>query len=191
MFPVDLWRGERCFILGGGASLTAEIAERVRGHGKTIVLNSTARIAPWADALFFHDYPWFRDHRPVVDTFAGMVITSSERAVKYKTWYEKTWARPPIVQAKPLSSGHHAVDIAVALGCKSIVLLGYDCRLVDGRSHNHGDYNDGKGRAYPVFLPMWKEYPARVAAAGVTVLNATPGSAIEVFPTVSLDEVLA
>lgn len=190
MFPHGIWQGERCFILGGGPTLTAEIADQVRGHGKTIVLNTTARMVPWADALYFHDYPWFRDNRPIADNFAGLVITGSKRAYKIKTRAHKVWAQPPTIQAKPLSSGHHAVDVAVALGCKVIVLLGFDCRLVDGRSNNHDEYKN-KGKVYSEsFLPAWADYPARAAAAGATVLNATPGSAITVFPTVDLGELL-
>lgn len=192
MFPVDMWQGETCFILGGGASLTAEVAERVRGR-KTIVINSTCTIAPWADVLFFHDFPWFRDHRALVENWPGIVITASKRASQYSTpRVLKYWVRPPTIQAKPLSSGHHAVDVAIGLGCSTVVLLGFDCRLVDGRSHNHTHYDHREGRLYAdKFLPAWAEYPARAAARGVTVLNATPGSAIGVFPTVSLDAVLA
>ncbi len=190
MFPRGLWQGEQCFIFGGGASLTAEIAERVRGR-KTIVINSTCTIAPWADVLFFHDYPWFRDHRALVETWPGLVITSSKRAYQAKTRAQKFWVQPPTIQAKPLSSGHHAVDVAIGLGCKSIVLLGYDCRLVDGRSHNHTHYDHREGGLYAEkFLPAWVEYPARVKAAGVSVLNATPGSAVDVFPQISLDRIL-
>lgn len=190
MFPHGMWQGERCFILGGGASLTAEIAESVRGHGKVMVINSTARLAPWADALYFHDYPWFRDHRPIVDNFAGKVFTSSRRAYSFKTRSHKFWAQPPTIQSKPLSSGHYATDVVLALGCKVIVLLGMDCRNIEGRSHNHNDYEDPKGLTHPIFLPMWDEYPARAAAWGATIINATPGSAIAVFPQISLDRVI-
>jgi len=191
MFPRGLWQGERCFILGGGPSLTAEIAGQVRGHGKTIVLNTTARMAPWADALYFHDWPWFRGNRPIADTFAGLVITGSARAYRMKTRYRKVWAQPPLIQAKPLSSGHHAVDVAIGLGCKAIILLGFDCRLVDGRSNNHDEYKN-KGKVYSEsFLPAWAEYPERARRAGVSIINCTPGSAIDAFPKVTLDEVLA
>lgn len=190
MFPVGIWKGERAFILGGGPSLTAEIAERVRGR-KTIVCNSTARLAPWADVLFFHDWPWFRDNRPIVDNWPGIVVTASARARRVRPRCELYFVGPPTTQAKPPSSGHHAVDVAIAFGAVEIVLLGFDCRVVDGRSHNHDDYANPKGKCYAEnFLPAWAEYPARVAAAGATVLNATPGSAIDVFPLVSLDRVL-
>jgi hypothetical protein len=191
MFPHGIWQGERCFILGGGPTLTAEIAARVRGRGKTIVCNSTARLAPWADALFFHDWPWFRDNRPIVDNWPGKVFTASARARRVRPRCELYFVVPPLIQAKPLSSGHHAVDVAIALGVAEIVLLGFDCRVVEGRSHNHDDYANPKGKCYgETFLPAWAEYPARAEKRGVTVLNATPGSAIEVFPTAELQELL-
>lgn len=182
--------GETIFILGGGPTLTAAIAERVRGR-RTIVLNSTARLAPWADVLFFCDWHWFREHRPIVDPWPAAVVTISARAARVLP-HKIELVTPPIVQAKPLSAGHHAVDLALAMGACRIVLLGFDCRLVDGRSHNHGDYGHNSETLYAEkFVPAWTEYPARAAARQVSVLNATPGSALDVFPKATLDEVLS
>ena len=181
--------GEIVFILGGGSTLTAEIAETVRGR-PTIALNSTVRLAPWAKVLFFMDWPWFREHRPLVDYFPGAVLTISRRAAKVLPDKIQLVA-PPIVQPKLLSAGHHAVDVAIAMGARRIVLLGFDCRIVNGRSHCHDDYGHQKGELYgDVFLPMWAEYPARAAAAGVEIINASPGSLIDVFPQISLDLIL-
>jgi hypothetical protein len=183
------WLNQTVILLGGGASLTAEIAERVRGR-KTIVMNSTARLAPWADLLLFADWPWFREHRPIVDYWPGSVVTISRRAARVLPGKVQLLA-PPITRTNKLSAGHHAVDIALWLGAVRIVLLGYDCRLVDGRSHNHQDYSNLHDVLYTDWLlPAWQPYPARAAQHGTVVLNATPGSAIQVFPQVALEEVL-
>jgi len=183
------WQGETAFLLGGGASLTAEIAATVRGR-KTIVMNSTARLAPWADVLLFVDWPWFRENRPIVDYWAGNVVTISRRAARVLPDKVQLLA-PPITRTDKLSAGHHAVDIALWLGVSRIVLLGYDCRLVDGRSHNHQDYSNRHEVLYTDWLlPAWEPYPARAAQRGAVVVNATPGSAIEVFPKSNLTGIL-
>ena len=180
---------ETVFILGGGNSLTAEIAARVRGKA-TIVINSTARLAPWAEVLFFMDWPWFRDHRPIVDAWPTDVVTTNARAAKVLPG-RVILAQSPQVQSKLLSSGHHAVDVAIAMGAAKVVLLGFDCRIIGGRSNNHDDYWHQKDALYrDVFLPMWAEYPTRAAAAGVEIVNASPGSLIDVFPQITLDRVL-
>ena len=50
-----------------------------------------------------------------------------------------------VVTAGPLSSGHLSIEVAIAIGATELVVLGYDCRTVAGRSHCHDDY-PGKWR---------------------------------------------
>ena len=98
---------------------------------------------------------------------------------------------PPMVGTDKVSAGHHAVDLAIAMGAVEIGLLGFDCRLVDGRSNNPDDYRNKHPRLYTdYFLPAWTEYPARARQGGVAIINATPNSAIEVFPMAPLQELL-
>lgn len=189
MLHAGAWLDETAFILGGGFTLTAEIAERVRGR-KTIVLNSTSRLAPWASVLMFADWPWFREHRPIVDNWPGDVLTISRRAARVLP-DKVQLVPPPITRTDKLSVGHHAVDVAMWLGVKRIVLLGFDCRLVDGQSHNHQDYSNSHEVLYTTWLlPAWADYPERARKRRVEIVNATPGSAIAVFPQISLDRVL-
>jgi hypothetical protein len=184
------WLDETVFLLGGGPTLTAEIAARIHGR-KTIAINSTSRIAPWADVLFFADFTWFREHRPIVDNWPGGVLTISRRAHRLGRAGKVQLLNPPAVRIANLSAGHHAVDVALWLGAKTIVLLGFDCRLVDGRSHNHDDYGNHNARLYTdVVLPAWADYPERASRRRATILNATPGSAIEVFPKSDLTKIL-
>jgi hypothetical protein len=176
------------FLLGGGASLTQTIADKVRGRN-TIAINSTARLAPWADVLFFADYDWFRDHRPIVDPWPGKVITTSRQA--HKALPRKLQLiEPPIVQDKVLTAGHHAVDMAIAMGAARIILLGFDCRIVNGRSHCHQDYYRPGELYADTVLPMWAEYLERARQRGVEIVNASPGSAINFFPIVPLDRII-
>lgn len=181
--------GETVFILGSGPSLTRVVVDQVRDR-KTIAVNSSARLAPWATYLFFADNSWFRDHRPIVDTFPGIVITASERAERRSTVRKVILVKPPVIQSKRLSSAHHAVDVALALGAAVIVLLGCDCRAAsDGRTHCHDDHKHNPV-VYAEFVEMWGEYPGRAARHGARIINSTPGSAIAHFPQISLDRVL-
>lgn len=90
------------------------------------------------------------------------------------------------------SSGHKAVGLAIALSAKRIVLLGFDMRVVDGRSHFHDAYQARDPALYEQsFIPAFRGWNEQAKAAGVEVLNATPNSALEEFSRVDLDEVLA
>jgi hypothetical protein len=141
--------------------------------------------------LVFADYGWFRNHRPIVDPWHRRVITVSRRAKKALP-DEVELVKPPLVSAHSVTAGHHAIDIAAALGARRVVLLGLDCRTIEGRSHCHDDYPAAwSDRLYAEkILPMWHGWNERMRRKGVEVINATPGSALDEFPGVSLDRAL-
>lgn len=184
-----LFAGRRVYILGGGPSLTLEIADRLRGL-HVVVVNSTARLAPWAEVLFFGDWRWFADNRPIVDPWPGLAVTTCTRAAR--TLPRLHLVGPPEV-ATGLTSGHSALDVAAAMGAAEIVLLGFDCRTVAGRSHHHDDYRVQAPESLyrERILPMWAGWGERMRQKGVAVINATPGSALDEFPRADLGELTA
>jgi len=171
-------------VLGGGPSLTRETCDALRGL-HAIAINSTIRLAPWVECMFFMDFAWFRDHRGIVDPFTGIAVTASRRAKK--ALHRLHLVTPPVISAEPLTAGHHAIDVAAAMGASKIILHGYDCRTIDGRSHCHTDYpmqwTDGLYRDR--ILPLWRGWGERMRRKGVDVVNASPDSAIGEFPAAS------
>lgn len=200
--PPSIWIGQACFVLGCGASLCDHDVEQLRGRN-VIAVNHAFRLAPWAPFLFFNDTQWFRDHEEEVQRFAGLAVTCSRYAAA-KGW--PNVRRPAFeifANGFPLpgsgvlrhgaSSGHKAVSLAVGLGAASVVLLGFDMRRdAAGRAHFHADYpwKDHDPRFRDLFIPGFDGWFAAAAAVGCTIRNATPGSALREFPSVSLDEVL-
>lgn len=178
----------RVFILGGGPSLDRATVDRLRGY-HVIAINSVARWCPWAEVLVFSDWSWCRDNRPLVDAWPGMIVTSSARAARVLPDHLRVALVPPL---PGMTSGHLAVDVAAELGAAEVVLLGFNCRTVAGRSHCHDDYaaqwSDTVYRER--ILPLWAGWRARMEAKGVRVINATRGSAIMEFETASLDALL-
>lgn len=204
--PERIWAGQRAFIMASGPSLTRDVAERVRGR-RTIVINSSYPLAPWADILFFTDNSWFVNHKADVMAWPGEVMTLSRHAkrdaperVKRLQGETRPQGFPHVgaaVVRQGTSSGHSAIGLAVALGAAEIVLLGYDMRVVDGREHHHTEYlqPDGSNKRdmsiYPHrFLPGFEHWNAQALAAGVKVWNATPGSALTEFEAVDLAAML-
>lgn len=90
------------------------------------------------------------------------------------------------------NSGFQALNLAVLAGAKRIILLGYDgAPGSDGRTHWHGGHPSPSAGIYEHIRRSFSVVESELEAAGVTVLNCSPGSAINAFPKASLAEVLA
>ena len=90
------------------------------------------------------------------------------------------------------NSGYGALALALKLGPpRRIYLLGYDMHPAsDGRHNYHDRYLNPKRNSQVFADKFLKVFPAITAAAkslGVEILNATPGSALDVFPIVDPD----
>jgi len=198
--------GETVFLLGGGPSLldslgeledeTYDIHKEIRKR-RVVAINESIYCALYADILFFRDIAWYFGNKEVVDAWNGVVVTSTA-----STFYS---SRVNVIKMKHSndflvgcgtirygrSSGHLALSLAINLGAKRCVLLGFDCRFVDGRSHFHSENNRTTALTYSSdFLPAWDGWGDAARRAGVEVVNATPGSAILEFQYRPLAEVL-
>lgn len=201
--PQPLWPSRpTAFLLGGGASLRGFDVEQLRGR-RIVAINSSvhmaARIAGPLDVLYFTDNSWFENHLSEVRDWPGLVFTGARRAkaampdrVHRLEMFECSAFQVPGKMRNGPSSGHIVVSLAIALGAGRLALLGYDMRLVDGRSHHHDDYG-GRVTEQDVlngYLAAFHGWHQDALDVGVTVMNLTPGSALMEFPLGTLDEEL-
>jgi hypothetical protein len=197
-----LWCGETAVILGGGPSLCAADVEYVRGKARVIAINDAHRLSAWADALYFCDERWWRWHHTDSEYqhFAGRIITLENEALLQRDERVHSLRHGPSnglsVRTDTLAtggnSGYQAINLAVLAGVKRIILLGFDMRAVSGRTHWHGGHPvKVPANIYDlVMLPRFKTLIKPLAALGVEVLNATPDSALDVFPRVRLQDAI-
>ena len=91
------------------------------------------------------------------------------------------------------NSGFQALNLAVLAGARRILLLGFDgAPAADGSTHWHGGHKSPSGPSiYKHFRAAMTAVEGDLAAIGVEVLNCSPGSAINSFPKVPLEEALA
>jgi hypothetical protein len=90
--------------------------------------------------------------------------------------------------------GWQALNVAVLAGAKTVLLLGYDAREpADGKpGHFFGEHPTPTPiAAYAEYRKAFKAGAAAVKAAGVRVINCSPGSAIDTFERMELQEALA
>lgn len=89
-------------------------------------------------------------------------------------------------------SGFQALNVAVLAGATRILLLGYDgAPAPGGRTHWHGGHPVASAGIFEYIRRSFSAAEAQLAAAGVEVVNCSPGSQINAFPKAPLAEVLA
>lgn len=175
-------------IVGGGPSLTGFDFNRLRGH-KVIAVNAAGYDVPWADVLMFQDREFLRLHWGLIESWRQRVVTlerlrpACQREIETFEVRDQPDFKGDALKYGP-STGHLAISLAISLGAKRIVLLGYDCRSVDGRSHYHDRYLARQAsRCGGRFLPTWAGWNAAARRAGVEVFNASAQSDLAEFPS--------
>ena len=207
--PQLIFAMRRVFVCASGPSLTREICATIADE-PTIVVNSSYTLAPEADILFFTDNSWFLQRVEKLEPWKDRIITLSKRAKglwpDHVRRIQEVADRPefpmpgaPSVR-KGRTSGHTAVALAVALGAVEIVLLGFDMRMDDrGREHHHDEYKKADPERYRQrdfglyeneYIPAFAGWDAQAKKIGVTIYNATEGSALHEFEHVALSEIL-
>lgn len=198
-------------------------AARAAGLCKVIVVNSSCILAPWADVLYFTDSGWYDARKELVANWPGLVVSMSRQAkrelddpkhgrsapriLRVKGIGDPSW--PPRLPGMPKrlgfppagspeihqgrNSGNTAVSLAIAMGAAKVLLVGYDCRLVNGREHHHSEYSGARDLSLydNEFKRAFNGWNEAAMNSGTRIVNCTPGSAVTEFSFESLDDVLA
>jgi hypothetical protein len=192
-----MWRGLTVAVMASGPSMSEAVAETVRLHGvPTIAVNSTFRLAPWADALYAADKEWW-EHPDNADTklFKGLKITVSKlsdpSALKLLYTGVAGFDPSPDSVRSGMNSGYQAVHVAMHARARKIVLCGFNL----GGTNWHGPHPKGL-QTSPDWLydKMRKLFVGLVEPArelGIEIVNCTPNSALEAFRRGDLDEELS
>ncbi len=188
--------------IAGGPSLTPADVEACRGRACVIAINDAIRLAPWADVLYACDPQWWRWHHGVPG-FAGPRF-----ALEGVAWRQLEpvrasleWAREvdvlrntgeaglelaPDALRNGRNGGYQAINLAVHLGARAIVLLGYD---MQGRSHWFGDHPI-KSQDFAACVPGFETLRAPLSDLGIDVINASRESAIPTFDRLPIEVAL-
>lgn len=92
------------------------------------------------------------------------------------------------------NSGYQAINLAVLAGAETIILLGYDGRTPKQgeKTHWFGDHPRREPDAvFELYRKSHAAGAAAIKAAGVRVINCSPGSAIDAFEKMELTDALS
>lgn len=191
-----IWSGGDCFILGGGPSLKLSDVEMLKGR-HVIAVNNAYQIAPWADFCFFMDSGWFREHRERLKDFGGIKVSIAHNVEAHGVKEMVRGKREGLsVDPKTLNhghnSGHSAVNLAILLGAKTIVLLGFDMKVVDGKHNWHaGHARKMRTEVYEEdYLKCFATIVKPLEQLNAQVLNTVKDSALTCFPFIDLGDYL-
>jgi hypothetical protein len=188
------WVGDRCFVLGGGASLKEQVPLLGKLRGRIIAIKQTVYHRPNADVMLLASredpkickkfFPLFKGKRMICrSNYPGMPAGTCHLRRTNGGAYSRD---PQLVGG--LDAGATAINLAALFGAKEIILLGLD--MCGGRWV--------KGHPLPV-IPPWHfqlhleglaKMAPELAKDGIRVVNCSPISAIPDFEKRPLSEFL-
>jgi hypothetical protein len=200
--PAD-WPGETVFIIGGGPSVETQPLERLRGRN-VIVINSAYLTVSFAQTLFFGDRKWWDDssNRPGLEFFKGCIVSIRDvgdpRVLTVPQLLQPRHgplrlSTDPRLLAMWKTSFSGAINLAChRIGwCGRIVLLGADGKkAADGRTHHYPRKKAPAKGCWDRHHAELRYVMAQLRDAGISIVNASPGTAwADLCPVVNLMDV--
>lgn len=198
-FVPPIWLGRTVAILASGPSMSQAVADQVHAAGvSAIAINTTFRLAPWADMLYACDPEWWQ-HPQHADAlaFPGLRVSLGGNVVGVNRLHNSGATgidRQPGCVRTGGNSGYQAIQVALHGGATRVLLCGFDMTGRRG-AHWHGSHPAGLRGTQEETFEVWRRRFAAAAplleAAGLEVVNCTPGSALTCFRLEPLEEALA
>lgn len=209
------WPGSTFVCIGGGPSLTAAQVEACRdlrdergARVRVIAINNAWQLASFADFLYFCDDKWWQWHGRKLAGWQGRIVRMAggghdfgdPRILVLKNDNNDGKSHGGLAAARDAlrpgkNSGYQAINLAVHLGAKRILLLGYDMKasVEKGvvKTHWFGDHPGGTSQdVYLQMLPWFDTLPPLLKKRGIEIINCTPASALKTFPMRAIGEAL-
>jgi len=193
-----MWVGETAVVMASGPSMSAEVARIVAEAGvRSVVVSDTYRLAPWADILYAADRRWWEANPEAATEFRGVKLVGQSGVVlpdvhvMQRSGTDGFDPNPGFVRTGN-NSGYAAVHVAAHTGAARILLCGFDMH----GTHWFGNHTKRTPTGARLSNPHESSFARWIArfhglrGCGAEILNCTPGSRIDAFPFVELEEAL-
>lgn len=180
------WRGQTVAVIASGPSLTQADCDLIESAGlTTVAVNSSWKLARFADVLYAGDFAWWKAYGHEVDIPAERWSCARQAVHHFRTKLHSTYGGE-------FNSGQRAIQFAVERGAARVILLGFDGSLRHG-VHWHGPH-EKTGNPDEVKVKKWRRQFALVASqakrAGCEVVNCSRHTELTCFPLESLESAL-
>lgn len=184
--------------LGSGPSLTQQDIDACRGRGLTIAVNTTYKKALWATALYAADKKWWEsvDFAPDFGGLKFSIEPKHRDADAHAVHTLKNTGRIGLETGAfglrtGANSGYQAINLAVHMGARRIILLGYDMQPgPSGEHHHHPEHVDGYYPDYVNGPAAFEGLVQPLRDLGIHVWNCSRQTAITAFPRATLQDAL-
>lgn len=205
--PIAYWElnkqiiDEQVVIIGGGpshADLNIDLLKNIQFIAINSACRKVTKISKEKDLLYFSDNSWSERFIGLINDWNGKIVTCNRNSkirlgnlinrIDLEDLVQFMQIKSDCVQA---SSGHVGACLAARLGAKKIILIGFECKKINDRTHGHDDYVMENLRAFEErFIPSWVGLGIGFKRLGIKVINSTPDSDIKNFPFLPLEEAI-
>lgn len=193
--------GSPVVVAATGMGLTDAVAHRLTSRAvNCIAVNDAVFKLSRAQILYAADSAWWRHHRGAMkfegERWSVLDVEEPYRSNKLQVAREydiilldgkeqKGFSHDRRILSLGRNSGFQAVNLAMHLGAKRIVLVGFNM----SGPHYFGPH------PLPLRNSLAESFISNFEAAvgshpGIEILNATPGSKLKCYPTVELEDVI-
>jgi hypothetical protein len=181
------------FLVAGGPSLRGFDWGWLKGQA-VVAINRAHEVVPNARVLWWSDWRFWEQHEDALRLHRAPIKASFKDRHRraYPEWvaqYQHNGVNGLELKRGWLrhgnNGGHAALNLAIQLGARRIVLLGYDMELAaDGADHWHEPHPWGQMRERTLdkmMKPHFEGIAQDAEELGVEILNANRGSALRSF----------
>lgn len=191
--PKDELKGKPVVIIGGGPSALDIDYDRLRGKCEFIAVNEAGlTVVPDAHTLFWADARWLDWNKDRLHLHTGKYKVSRRFDVHNTGHDIKTMQfmsdRISVWQDRigGWCGGSSAINLAFLMGCRHIILAGFDMR--PGNFHDKHLIGALPNQHRDRFIPFMRKLERYMTAQGVTILNTNEKSAMRCFPFITKEE---
>ena len=181
--------------IASGPSLTEADLILCKNSGRKIfIVNDVYTVAPWADVLHAADVDWWDYHKGVPDFKGEKWCINKQCSERWNLNYIPGTSKKIFATEKPIAYGKHSgfqlLNLAYLKGERDVWLLGYDMgHKPDEPKHFHGEHPQKINRVsrYDEWIKHFKKAKPLMDQAGLTVVNMTRTTALDMFERGMLD----
>ena len=187
--------GRKVFIIGGGPSLK-EIDISLLDNRLTVGINVAYKILKNPTALYWCDESWAAseyDFLSKINCFkftgkhsADGFIKDNIKSVAGATVLKRTGdfgIDPDCDHVRGNNSGAHVINLLANMKVSDIILLGFDGKILNGKTHWHKGYNLPMNNMIysDMFTPSICSMATPLKNLGINIINLSTESAIDCF----------